>query len=172
MRTRGSLQRAARRATSDPELVATLAQVESELRRSLDELRELARGIHPAILTGSGLEAALGSLAERSSLPARLDGSLDGRLPAAVEATAYFVASEALANAAKHAEANEVVVRVERRDGVLRLEVRDDGCGGATATGSGLRGLADRVAAVGGRFTVDSPHLGGTTIVAELPCGS
>jgi signal transduction histidine kinase len=167
-----SLQRAARRATSDPELVATLAQVESELRRSLDELRELARGIHPAILTGSGLEAALGSLAERSSLPARLDGSLDGRLPAAVEATAYFVASEALANAAKHAEANEVVVRVEQRDGVLRLEVRDDGCGGATATGSGLRGLADRVAAVGGRFTVDSPHLRGTTIVAELPCGS
>lgn len=167
-----SLQRAARRATSDPELVATLAQVESELRRSLDELRELARGIHPAILTGSGLEAALGSLAERSSLPARLDGSLDGRLPAAVEATAYFVASEALANAAKHAEANEVVFRVEQRDGVLRLEVRDDGCGGATATGWGLRGLADRVAAVGGRFTVDSPHLGGTTIVAELPCGS
>ncbi len=167
-----SLQRAAHRARSDPELVATLGQVESELRRSLDELRELARGIHPAILTGSGLEAALGSLAERSSLPARLDGSLDGRLPAAVEATAYFVASEALANAAKHAEANEVVVRVEQRDGVLRLKVRDDGCGGATAAGSGLRGLADRVAAVGGRFTVDSPPLGGTTIVAELPCGS
>jgi signal transduction histidine kinase len=167
-----SLQRAARRASDDPELVATLAQVESELRRSLEELRELARGIHPAILTGSGLEAALGSVAERSSLPARLEGSLDGRLPAAVEATAYFVASEALANAAKHAGANEVVVRVEQRDGLLHLEVRDDGCGGASATGSGLRGLADRVAAVGGRFTVDSPHLGGTTIVAELPCGS
>jgi len=167
-----SLQRAARRASDDPELVATLAQVESELRRSLEELRELARGIHPAILTGSGLEAALGSLAERSSLPARLEGSLDGRLPAAVEATAYFVASEALANAAKHAGANEVVVLVEQRDGLLHLEVRDDGCGGANATGSGLRGLADRVAAVGGRFTVDSPHLAGTTIVAELPCGS
>jgi signal transduction histidine kinase len=167
-----SLQRAARRASDDPELVATLAQVESELRRSLEELRELARGIHPAILTGSGLEAALGSLAERSSLPARLVGSLDSRLPAAVEATAYFVASEALANAAKYARANEVVVRLEQRDGVLRLEVRDDGTGGAAATGSGLRGLADRVAAVGGRFTVDSPHLAGTTIVAELPCGS
>jgi signal transduction histidine kinase len=167
-----SLQRATRRASDDPELVATLAQVESELRRSLEELRELARGIHPAILTESGLGAALESLAERSSVPARVEGSLDGRLPAAVEATAYFVASEALANAAKHAGASEVVVRVEQRDGLLHLEVRDDGCGGATSTGSGLRGLADRVATVGGRFTVSSPNRAGTTIVAELPCGS
>jgi signal transduction histidine kinase len=167
-----SLRRATHRASDDPELVATLAQVESELRRSLEELRELARGIHPAILTDSGLGPALESLAERSSLPTRVDGSLDGRLPAAIEGTAYFVASEALANAAKHARANEVVVRVDQRDVVLRLEVRDDGRGGATATGSGLRGLADRVAAVGGRFTVNSPHLAGTTIVAELPCVS
>jgi signal transduction histidine kinase len=82
------------------------------------------------------------------------------------------VASEALANVAKHAGASEVVVRVEEHDGLLHLEVRDDGSGGATATGSGLRGLADRVAAVGGRFTVNSPHLAGTTIVAELPCVS
>jgi signal transduction histidine kinase len=142
-----------------------------EVRGSLDELRELARGIHPAVLSERGLEPAIRSLAARAPVPVELVGAAGDRLPAAVETAAYFVVSEALANIAKYAEADAATVRIERDDGELRVEVSDDGVGGATAgAGSGLRGLADRVAALGGALEVVSPRGGGTRLRATLPC--
>jgi signal transduction histidine kinase len=156
----------------DPELAASLREAAEELRRALTEVRELARGIHPAILTEDGLVSALESLAEHSPVPATVSGSLDGRFAPAVEATAYFVVSEALANVGKYAEASEVRISVGRSNGHVTVEVRDDGVGGADpAKGSGLRGLADRVAAVGGRIEIDSPTGRGTTVSAQIPCG-
>jgi signal transduction histidine kinase len=159
-------------AAGDIELTGRLAGAEQELARSLAELRELARGIHPAILTQNGLGAALRSLAERSVVPVELRCALDRRYPAEVEATAYFMVSEALANVAKHAGASRVVVTVDEADDRLSIEVRDDGVGGATVDGgSGLRGLADRVEAVGGRIDVRSGSGSGTVILAVMPCG-
>jgi signal transduction histidine kinase len=138
----------------------------------VEELRELARGVHPAILTEDGLAAALESLVSRIPFPVDLDAA-GGRLPAQVEATAYFVACEALANVVKHARASTAAVRTVRRNGLLVVEVEDDGIGGAVAAnGSGLRGLADRVEALGGRLRVESPAEGGTRIVGEIPCAS
>ena len=170
-----SLELLRRRLGADAD-AATLAELEAatvEARTAIDELRELARGIHPAVLTESGLVPALESLAERSAMPTRIEAALDGRVPPEVEATAYFVVAEALTNTAKYAGAGHAVVRVRRAADVLVVEVEDDGSGGADASrGSGLRGLEDRVAALGGSLQVSSPPGGGTTIVVELPCGS
>jgi PAS domain S-box-containing protein len=144
-----------------------------DLQEATRELRELARGIHPAALTEGGLRPALEALVARSTLPVRLRGCPDARFPAAVEATAYFTVAEGLTNAARYAEATHVEIEAERLNGLLRVEVRDDGRGGAEpAAGSGLRGLADRVAALDGRLEVESPPGAGTLLRAELPCGS
>ena len=159
----------ARERNSD--LHATLAQATEELRAAMSELRTLAGGIHPAALTQHGLAVALESLAEQA--PVRVDvAATTRRYPPVLEATAYFVVSEALANVAKHAGASKATVTVEEAGGWLVVDVADDGAGGAAPErGSGLIGLADRVAALQGRFTVDSPPGCGTRLRAELPCG-
>jgi signal transduction histidine kinase len=160
------------RGTADGELATALEEAAEELRLALAELRELARGIHPVILSEAGLGPALASLAERSPIPTTVAAAPADRLPASVEETAYYVASEALANAAKHARASAVTISARRCDGGLEVEVGDNGIGGADPNGSGLRGLADRVAALDGHLRVDSPAGRGTRITAELPCGS
>jgi PAS domain S-box-containing protein len=140
-----------------------------ELARALAELRELARGIHPAVLTDRGLNAALRSLAERTPLPVEVE-TVEERLPAPIEAAAYYVVSEALANVVKHARASGVEVRVSAPDGHVVVQVDDDGVGGANAVGgSGLRGLADRIAVLDGRLSVADRAGGGTRVVAEIP---
>lgn len=138
------------------------------------ELRRLVHAVMPAALVERGLSAATEDLVDRLPVPTRLDlGVVDGALPPAVESTAYFVVAEGLANALKHAQATSLAVALDHADGRLRVEVRDDGVGGADpATGSGLRGLADRVDTLGGRLDVHSPPGQGTRLVAELPCGS
>jgi signal transduction histidine kinase len=153
------------------ELAALLEEAAAELAAALDELRELARGIYPVLLTDAGLGPALCSLAERCPVPAVVGDVPDRRWADAVEQTCYFVVSEALANAAKHAGAGQVVVDVSEDGDRLRVEVSDDGAGGADTNGSGLRGLADRVAALGGALTVRSPRGGGTRVIATVPCG-
>jgi signal transduction histidine kinase len=141
-----------------------------ELTAATEELRELARGIHPPVLTDRGLVAALEALAQRAPLPVSVEADDAERAPDAVEAAAYFVVSEALTNVARHARANQAVVRVERRDGLLHVEIEDDGTGSAdVAAGSGLRGLADRVGALDGELEVDSRPGTGTTVRARLP---
>jgi signal transduction histidine kinase len=150
-----------------------LAEAEDELRAALDELRELARGIHPAILTDQGLPAALRSLAERSSVPVNIVTVPAERLGESIEAAAYFIVSESLANCAKHAHASSVRVSVSRCDGSTVIDIADDGAGGADpACGSGLRGLSDRIQTLDGTFSLDSPAGGGTHIHAEIPCAS
>jgi signal transduction histidine kinase len=140
-----------------------------ELAQALEELRELARGIHPAVLTDRGLEAALEALAARSPLPVEIDGP-PVQLPLAVEAAAYYVVSEALANVTKYARASSVKVTVGQENGHALVEVADDGVGGADPDrGSGLRGLADRVASLSGRLDIDSPPGAGTRVRAEIP---
>ena len=140
-----------------------------ELAHALEELRELARGIHPAVLTDRGLEAALESLAARAPLPVEIEGP-QVSLPAAVEAAAYYVVSEALANVTKYAQASSVKVTVEQVNGCAHVEVADDGVGGADpGRGSGLRGLADRVASLNGKLAIDSPPGAGTRVRAEIP---
>ena len=154
-----------------PEAAESLAEASEQLRCALQELRELSSGIHPAILVESGLDPALHSLADQAALPVHIDAVPLERLPAGVEACAYFVVSEAVANAAKHASAGSVHVHLERAGGALRLAVRDDGVGGADRLrGSGIAGLHDRVAALGGSLTVESPVGSGTLVRAELPC--
>jgi signal transduction histidine kinase len=151
--------------------VTMLDAARDELARALEELRELARGIHPAVLTDRGLEAALEALADRAPLPVSLDQMPAERLPAPVEAAAYFVVAEALTNVAKYAGASSAEVRIGRNGGYAVVEVRDDGVGGADpAVGTGLRGLADRLAALDGRLEVHSPPGEGTTVRAEVPC--
>ena len=153
--------------------VTLLEESEAELRAALDELRELARGIHPAILTDQGLEAALRSLAERSPVRVSIVGVPEGRLGDAVEVAAYFLVSESLANVAKYAHASTVRISIAQRNGDAVVDIEDDGVGGADpARGSGLRGLSDRVQALGGTLTVESPPAHGTRIHAEIPCGS
>jgi signal transduction histidine kinase len=150
---------------------AMLDAARDELARALEELRELARGIHPAVLTDRGLEPALEALAERAPLPVSLDQMPAERLPAPVEAAAYFVVAEALTNVVKYAEASTAAVRIRRNGSYAVVEVRDDGVGGADpAVGTGLRGLADRLAALDGRLEVHSPPGEGTTVRAEVPC--
>jgi signal transduction histidine kinase len=167
------LRSARRRASGDTELEALLDRAQAELATSLDELRELARGIHPAVLTERGLEPALQALAARAPLPVTLDASTPERLPGPVESAAYFVVSEGLTNVAKYAHATHATVSVERVDGSVTVEVADDGVGGADAAhGSGLRGLADRVAAVDGTLDLVSPAGRGTRLLARIPVGA
>ena len=140
------------------------------LAEAADELRELARGIHPAVLTEGGLEPALTVLAQRCATPVALDVTAD-RFPPAVETAAYFLVAEALTNVARHAQAKRATLSAQRADGALVVLVADDGRGVAGAEpGSGLRGLADRVNALGGTFTIQSPDAGGTIVRAEIPC--
>ena len=166
-----SLRLAQSRLAEDPAAAAALlAQASDELALSLEELRELARGIHPAILTDRGLAPAVEALAARATLPVEVNGHLPERLPGAVEAAAFYVVSESLTNVAKYASASRARVDLVADDGLLVVEVTDDGVGGADAAkGSGLRGLADRVEALGGRLRVSSELGHGTTVRAELP---
>jgi signal transduction histidine kinase len=146
-----------------------LRDVVRELDLAEAELQELAAGIHPALLTGQGLGPALAALAGRSPVPVRLS-VVPGRLPAVMEAAAYFTCSEALANVAKYAHASGVTITVARGDRALRVVVTDDGTGGADlARGSGLVGLKDRAEALGGRLMVTSPAGAGTTIEVQIP---
>jgi signal transduction histidine kinase len=164
-----SLQLARRRADGDPDVALLIDEGLESARSGLDELRELARGIHPAILTNHGLAAAVESLADRAPLPVEVDVH-EERYPPSVESAAYFVAAEALTNVAKYARATAARVTATELDGRLRVEVRDDGIGGARGSrGSGLAGLEDRVAALDGTLTVDSPVGGGTRVRAEIP---
>jgi signal transduction histidine kinase len=163
-------QGAQRRLTRVAELVGDVdPELELQLVGARAELGEFARGIHPATLTERGLATALRELAERSPLPVEIAAPSE-RFPAPVEAAAYFVCSEALTNVAKYGKASRIGVRVAREDAWLTVEVVDDGVGGADpAAGSGLRGLADRVEALGGRLSVESPPGSGTRLLAELP---
>ncbi len=161
-----------RELADDPEAATRLDRARTEIAASLDELREVAHGLHPAVLSGHGLEVALESMAAHSPTPVRLTVTLEGRLPEPIEVAAYYVVSESLANIGKHARATSVSVDVSRADEVVVVEVVDDGIGGAdTEHGSGLRGLADRVEAHGGRLRIWSPAGGGTRLRAEMPCG-
>lgn len=154
------------------EAIRAADEAAAELKIAIKELRELARGIHPAILTEAGLGPAITALADRSVVPAVVSSLPDRRLSSAVEATAYFVVSEALANVAKYASATRASVGADCRGSTLRVEVGDNGIGGADASrGSGIRGLQDRVAALGGHVTIDSPDGQGTLVVAEIPIG-
>ena len=154
-----------------PDATARLEQARSEIALSLEELRAVARGIHPAVLSGHGLAVALESLAGRAAVPTRLVVEIDGRLPESVEVAAYYVVAESLTNITKHAHATDASVGVARVNGDLVVEIVDDGIGGAdTEHGSGIRGLADRVEALGGRLRVWTPVGGGTRVKAEIPC--
>lgn len=157
----------------DPEGTrALLDEAHAEAKRAMVELRDLARGVHPAVLTDRGLGPALSAVAARSAVPVSVDVAVTGRLDETTEGIAYFVACEALANVAKHSRATEARVVVRRRGDRLVLEVTDDGIGGAVPTGSGLQGLKDRVEGVDGWFHVASPPGGPTTLLVELPCAS
>jgi signal transduction histidine kinase len=152
------------------ELRVQLSQVVDGLAGAIDELQEISRGIHPAILAQGGLAPALKTLARRSAVPVELEVRAEARLPEPVEVGVYYVVSEALTNAAKHAHASAVYVAVEVHDGVLELSIRDDGAGGADpALGSGLVGLADRVDALGGTIELASPLGQGTTLLITIP---
>jgi signal transduction histidine kinase len=155
----------------DPALAAHVDGLSTELRHAMHELRELARGIHPAILTEEGLPAAVTSLADRAPMPVSVEERRVGRLPEAVEATAYFVVAETLTNVAKYARASRASVRLLQDGDWLHVEVTDDGVGGADIEGgSGLRGLEDRVAALGGALTIETSPGAGTMVRAEIPC--
>jgi signal transduction histidine kinase/PAS domain-containing protein len=169
-----SLRLAQSKLGSDPEAARELlSSAGDELGVALEELRELARGIHPAVLTERGLGPALQSLCDRAPLPVDLESLPDDRLPRGVEAAAYYVVSEALANVAKYAHAASATVSIVQENGAAVVEVADDGIGGADPdVGSGLRGLTDRVEALDGRLHVVSPPGGGTRVRAEIPCGS
>jgi signal transduction histidine kinase len=153
------------------ELEVKLTETAAELRDAINELRELARGIHPTILTEAGLQPAIATLARRSPVPVDLHVSLDGRVPLQTEVTAYYVVAEGLTNVARSSRATRAEVTVERRDGGLAVGVNDDGVGGADpGVGSGIAGLRDRVRALNGRFHLDSPPGRGTRLDVWLPC--
>jgi signal transduction histidine kinase len=161
-------QRAGR--SGDIVLADGLDSLAADLDSALTDIRELARGIRPPVLAEGGLGPALEALAERAPMAVATDVRVSGRLPDAVESTLYFVVSEALANVLKHAGASHVTVAAEETGGAIVLCVRDDGCGGAaTGAGTGLRGLADRLDALGGSLAVDSPPGGGTALRATVP---
>jgi signal transduction histidine kinase len=166
-----TLRLAEKRVTSDPDGAALLiARARDDAEIAVKELRELARGIHPALLSDRGLGAALDALAMRAPVPVRISGVPEERLEPAVESAAYFITAEALTNVAKYAQASEASVALCVDGGRLRLQVRDDGVGGAEPSkGSGLRGLSDRVEVLDGRLEVYSPPGAGTTVTAELP---
>ena len=147
-----------------------LVEADSDVVGALEDLRSLARGLHPVILSDSGLGAALAALARSSSVPVELS-VCDDRFPSAVEAAAYFVSAEALANVAKHAHASRAAVSVARAGRCLEIAVRDDGVGGADHSGAGLRGLRDRVETLDGHLRIESPRGGGTRVMAAIPCG-
>jgi signal transduction histidine kinase len=159
------------RGSLDPELDRLLDGAVMEIQGAVEDLRELTHGLHPTILAEQGLEAALASLSARMPVPVEVDVRVPVRPEPAVEAAAYFVACEALANVVKHAQARSASVRVTSNDSTLEVEVRDDGSGGASAGGSGLRGLADRIEALGGQLVVESPPGAGTRVSAEIPSG-
>lgn len=168
-----ALRMVQRRLDRDPQAAAMVESAIGETQGALSELRELATGLHPQILNAQGLGGALQALSERSAVPVRIAAAPSERLMQNVEACAYFVCSEAMQNAAKHAEATRVVVRCEVRGDALVVEIADDGIGGAQpGTGSGLLGLRDRVEALGGRLGVHSPPGGGTTLTAVVPVGA
>jgi signal transduction histidine kinase len=155
---------------SDPALVASLEDAAQLVRDALDELRELARGLHPAILTEAGLAGAVAALSARSPVPVEVLEVTPDRFPAEVEAGAYFFVSEALANVAKHAPTARATVRVTRGPARLEIEVADDGPGGASPRpGSGLQGLEDRMAAIGGGFSMRSSPGSGTSLQGWIP---
>jgi signal transduction histidine kinase len=152
---------------------ALMEEAHSEAKQAMIELRNLARGIHPAVLSDRGLDAALSSLAGRAPVPVAVEVSVAERPPAAVETTAYFVVAEALTNIARHSGASRAAVTVARQNGHLKVEVTDDGIGGAdTSRGTGLAGLVDRVQSVDGTLRISSPAGGPTILTVELPCGS
>jgi signal transduction histidine kinase len=156
----------------DPAAQAQLDQARQEIAQSLEELREVAQGLHPAVVSGHGLAVALESLAARAPVPVRLSVDLTQRVDEQLEVAAYYVVSESLANIGKHAQARSATIDVSREEGRLVVEIVDDGVGGADSeNGSGLRGLADRVEALDGRLRVWTPRGGGTRVRAELPCG-
>jgi signal transduction histidine kinase len=153
-----------------PELRTQISQIADELTGAVDELREIARGIHPAILSEGGLGPALRTLARRVPIPVEVDIRTDTRPTDRIEVAAYYVASEALTNTTKHAHASTAHITVEQRDTQLHLSISDDGNGGADPTrGTGLIGLRDRVQALGGTIEVSSPPGAGTTILVQLP---
>ena len=155
------------------ELRAQLSHTAEGLSGAIEELQEISRGIHPAILSRGGLGPALKTLARRSTIPVELEVDADHRLPEAIEAAAYYVVSEALTNAAKHSGASAVQVHVASHDELVRISIRDDGVGGAApGQGSGLIGLKDRVEALGGKIEIDSPSGGGTSLRVRIPAGS
>lgn len=157
----------------DPEASRRLDQARGEIATSLEELRDVARGLHPAVVSGHGLEVALEQLAARGPVPVRLNVDLEARLPERLEVAAFYLVSESLANIGKHANATLATVEVFRIDGRVVIEIVDDGIGGAdTELGSGLRGLADRVEALEGRMRIWSPKGRGTRLRAEIPCAS
>jgi signal transduction histidine kinase len=157
--------------THDPVARTRVDEARREIARSLEELRDVARGIHPAVLTGHGLAVALESIAARTPVPVRLAVAVEGRLPEQVEVAAYYVVSESLTNIGKHAQATRATAEIVRANGHVVVEIIDNGVGGAdTERGSGLRGLADRVEALGGRLRVWTPLGGGTRVRAEIPC--
>jgi len=166
-----SLRLARQEWSRDPdEALRLLDRASEQLQAGLRDLRELAAGIHPSVLTDRGLAAALQALATRAALPVELGELPAGRLPAAVETTAYFVVAEALTNASKHGRASGAEIGVRVAEDAAIVQIRDDGVGGADASGgTGLRGLADRVSALGGELDVESPHGGGTAITARIP---
>jgi PAS domain S-box-containing protein len=165
-----ALQLAAQRTTDDASREPITAALD-ETQRAIEDLRDLGSGLHPSVLAHRGLRAAIASLTARTPVPVTLDVPVD-RFPAVVEGTAYFVAAEAMANVAKHAQATEARVSITVELGGLRVEIADDGRGGAApnlAGGSGLAGLEDRVAAVGGTLSIQSPAGAGTRVIARLP---
>ena len=168
-----SLKLALAQAEADSTTGATLDQAREEVEQALAELREFARGVHPSVLREDGLDSAVEALARRAPLPVEISGTASGRLPDPVELAAYLFASEALTNVAKHARATHATVTITREHSSLRVTVADDGIGSAdTSRGSGLRGLADRLAALDGNLTVQSTTGAGTTLVATIPCDS
>jgi len=152
------------------ELGSKLSRLAERLAGVSDQVREISHGIHPAVLSSAGLQPALRALGRRSAVPVDINVRIDGRFPEPVEVGAYYVVSEMLTNAAKHARASVVAVDADASGGTLRLRVRDDGIGGADPVrGSGLTGLKDRIEALGGIFSLNSPQGGGTAVSCELP---
>lgn len=167
---RGAKSRLAKGDTATAEEL--LDEAAEDLGEAIAQLRELARGIHPAVLTEGGLQPALRGLVRRSPVPAEVVAVPPERLDPAIESAVYFLVSEGLTNAVRHAEATQIHIEVTLDGDTLVTEVRDDGAGGADVAGGGLRGLADRLAALDGRLSVVSPAGDGTILRAEVPCGS
>ncbi|SBV26427.1 Signal transduction histidine kinase [Micromonospora krabiensis] len=167
----GMLLGRARRSRQADRTYALIAQAHEDLQRAVEELREVAWRVYPSALDDSDLGEVLGMVAQRSTVPVRIRCDLPLRPDRQIETVLYFVACEALTNAAKHAAATLVTIDIDVREGNVRMRVRDDGTGGADPSGRGLSGLARRVAALDGRLRVESPAGGPTTVLAELPCG-